>query len=484
MADIKNIVVLMLENRSFDSMLGRLRLAGPDFNGVLGCESQHSNHWNGTDYPVWASPNVPLPPEIATIPDPDPGESFTDMTEQLYGVGKSPPGWKADMSGFVANYMAQVPKHKRGLTSMLTPQNIMHGFTPEQLPAMSALANAFGVSDQWHASAPNQTWPNRFFAHAATADGYVNNMPVHYPYMMETIYNQLEDNSVDWRIYYHDFPQAALLARLDDHLLTKILEFEGSLFHHSFLHEAEHGKLKPYTFIEPRYYPSLFGEHLPNDQHPPHDVTYGEKLVAQVYNAIRKGEQWNNTLLVVTYDEHGGTYDHAPPRPAASPDDKHPDGFTFDRYGVRVPTVLISPWIPNGSVVRPPAGGYPFDHTSIIKTVRETFAPSYPPLTRRDSAAPSLMGALSLPEPSNCGPKEIPVPQPVTLKADVEAACSAPANDLHRAFAEGFGELVPDTKAAMLQQSEITTEDARKVAEAGYNKLTEKQRGERANATT
>ncbi len=476
MADIRNIVVLMLENRSFDSMLGRLRAAGPDYDGVSGRESQFTNHWNGKDYKVWASPNVPLPPDIATIPDPDPGELFSDMTEQIYGVGKSPPDWPANMSGFVANYMAQA-SDKPGIHRQPVPQNIMHGFTPEQLPAMSALANAFGVSDQWHASAPDQTWPNRFFAHAATADGYVNNLPEHYPYMMPTIYNQLEIAKVDWRIYYHDLPQAALLARLDDHMFTKILEFEGSLLHEGFLKEAEAGKLKPYTFIEPRYYPSMLSGKLPNDQHPPHDVTYGEKLIAQVYNAIRKGPQWENTLFIITYDEHGGTYDHVPPGPAVPPDDKAPDGFTFDRYGVRVPAVLISPWIPGGTVIRPAKGPYPFDHTSIIKTVRETFAPHHPSLTKRDAAAPSLLSALSLSAPSNGGPAQIPVPQPVTAQEDVAAACAAPAGALHRAFAECFGVHVPDMKTAMLAQDEISTEDAHRVAKAGFEKLREKCSG-------
>ena len=139
---------------------------------------------------------------------------------------------------------------------------------------------------------------------------------------------------------------------------------------------------------------------MPNDQHPPHNVLFGERLIARVYDALRNGPGWEQTLFIITYDEHGGIYDHVPPPPATSPDDLQPDGFAFDRYGVRVPAVIVSPWVPAGSIIRPPAGSPPFDHTSILATLRNLFDLGAP-LTRRDAAAPDLLAALSLPGPDN-----------------------------------------------------------------------------------
>ena len=152
--DIAHVVVLMLENRSFDCMLGRLYPGRADFDGLTGRES---NPWNGKDVQVWSSPTMDS--QAACIPAPDPAELFTDMTAQIFGAGNAPPA-PATMAGFAANYM-QVPTN--------SPDAVMHGFTADQVPVLSALAKGFGVSDRWHASAPNQTWPNRFFVHTGTA---------------------------------------------------------------------------------------------------------------------------------------------------------------------------------------------------------------------------------------------------------------------------------------------------------------------------
>ena len=130
---------------------------------------------------------------------------------------------------------------------------------------------------------------------------------------------------------------------------------------------------------------------IPNDAHPPHNVAYGEQLIADVYNALRAGPGWKQTLLVITCDEHGGCYDHVPPPQATPPDVLRPDGFDFSYFGVRVPAVIVSPYVKAGSVIRPP-GTTPFDHTSIIATLRKLF--NFAPLTHRDAAAPDLLAAL------------------------------------------------------------------------------------------
>lgn len=416
MAEIVHVVVLMLENRSFDSILGRLYPRSSDFEGLSG---QEVNFWNGQEYSVWTSREMTV--EAACIPTPDPNESFADMTQQIYGVDNGPPS-PATMNGFVANYMQ---------TASNDPRAVMHGFSPERLPVLSTLARSFGVSDLWHASAPNQTWPNRFFLHTGTADGYVNNSPPQFPYLMETIFNLLTRNQRSWRIYHHDFPQTATLARLWSELPDHLYSFEED-----FLSDASAGRLPNYSFIEPRYFSDPISRSMPNDQHPPHNVAYGERLVARCYDALRNGPGWKNTLFVILYDEHGGIYDHVPPPAAVPPDNLQPDGFAFDRYGVRVPAVIVSPWVPAGSIIRPPHGCLcPFDHTSIIATLRDLYGLNAT-LTQRDAQAPTFLHALSLPSPSNEGPRDIALPTINPTDEELHAAHQSPPNALQQSLAQ------------------------------------------------
>lgn len=427
MAEIDHVVVLMLENRSFDSMLGQLYPDRMDFNGLKGDEF---NITDGKKLTVWSSGKTKSP--SFTIPTPDPGESFEDITAQIFGAGKEPPAAPATMEGFAENYA--------GIDGAVA-KDIMHFYTPDQVPVLSTLARSFGVSDEWFASAPNQTWPNRFFAHTGTAAGYVNNSPTHFPYMMETIYNRLSAANRSWRIYFHDVPQTATLTRiwadLPDHLYS---------FEEHFVADARAGRLPSYSFIEPRYFSDPLLNSMPNDQHPPHNVRYGERLIAQCYDALRNGAAWNRTLFIITYDEHGGLYDHMPPPKAVPPDDDAPDGFTFNRYGVRVPTVLISPWIAAGTVVhRPQGSAYPFDHTSILATIRKLFNTGKP-LTGRDKVAPDILHALTLPDPSNDGPDEIRVPGGAPSAEEITATHLEPANSLQAALAH-FSDHLPTVTA-------------------------------------
>ncbi|HEY2134782.1 MAG TPA: alkaline phosphatase family protein [Xanthobacteraceae bacterium] len=432
--DIAHVVVLMLENRSFDCMLGRLYTDRPDFDGITGNET---NNWNGSGFSAWTSPSMDS--QVACIPTPDPEEFYDDMIEQIFGAGNQPPA-PPTMGGFVHNYMKKPGNDAKA---------IMHGFSPIHVPVLSALAKGFGVSDRWHASAPNQTWPNRFFVHTGTAAGYVNNSPAHFPYEMKTIYNLLTEKQRSWRIYYHDIPQTATLARiwseLPDHLY---------LFEPDFMADAMNGRLPNYSFIEPRFFSDPLLRRMPNDQHPPHNILFGERLIARVYDALRNGPGWEQTLFIITYDEHGGIYDHVPPPAAVPPDDLKSDGFAFDRYGVRVPAVIISPWVKAGSVIRPPAtSAYPFDHTSILATLRNLFDLGTP-LTRRDAVAPDLLHALDLDSPSNTGPASLPLPAPDATNESVDAAHELPPNHLQQALADmaahlpaGVANVVPHTAA-------------------------------------
>jgi len=416
--DIRHVVVLMLENRSFDCMLGKLYPKTAGFDGLSGDESNiwHMPNGDRQQIVVWNDPTATA--RALCIPDPDPGELFTDIHMQIYGLtdtGAPNPGPPA-MGGFVDNYMRQP-----AATPAPDPYSIMHYFTPEQVPVISELARAFAVSDRWHASAPCQTWPNRFFAHAATAAGYVNNSPTHFPYLMETVFNRLDGVGRNWRVYFHDVPQSTTLTRLWPEAAAHFRPFDLD-----FAHDAAAGSLPAYSFIEPRYFADVLTRAMPSDEHPPHNVAYGEALIAAVYNAVRAGPGWDQTLLVITYDEHGGCYDHVVPPSAAPPGGQTPDGFNFGVFGVRVPAVIVSPYVRPGSVIRP-AGPTPFDHTSIIATLCKLHG--FQSLTARDAAAPDLLSTLD-PEPVNPGPASITAPAVPPAAEQVARLAAQPPNDL------------------------------------------------------
>jgi len=441
--NIKHVVVLMLENRSFDNILGTLygpgRPAprGQHFEGLLVGASNPYDPPGGPPRQVYAW-NEGGPPEAQwTIPTPDPGELFTDMNEQQFGLGALVEG-VPKMDGFVNNYVAQTAS----AAGQFSPEAIMHYFVPEQVPALSRLARSFAVSDQWHASAPCQTWPNRFFTHTSTARGYVNNEPFHFPYLMHTVFERFKTCRFDrkWRVYFQDFPQSLTLARLWFHA-DHFHFYDAPLERHTFKRDAARGRLPSYSFIEPRYFPDPVLRTLPTDQHPPHDVRLGDQLVADVYNTLRNSPHWSKTLLVITYDEHGGCYDHVPPPRAVSPDHSDPDHFTFNRYGVRVPAVVISPYVQEGTVLRPvpnqrlPHEGppYPFDHTSIIATLRKCFKLGGP-LSERDASAPDLGHALTLELPENEGPRHVESHPYDPSDAEVEAQLVAPPTEYQRSL--------------------------------------------------
>jgi phospholipase C len=423
-AAIEHVVVLMLENRSFDSMLGMLYPSDGTFDGLTG---QETNIHAGQIVSVWKSSS--LDSTAACIPDPDPGELFADMNEQLFGQPTQP--LAGPMSGFATNYMAQPksdpPREARA---------VLHYLMPDQVPVISTLARAFGVCDQWFASAPCQTWPNRFFVHAGTCRGYVNNSKFPIPFPAPSIFRRLSDAGMSWRVYFHDVPQSLLLG---DIWLEAPLRYRGFS---QFLVDAHTGALPSYSFIEPRYFANALLRSMPNDEHPPHNVLFGEQLIASVYNALRAAPTWKKTLLVIIYDEHGGCYDHVLPPQAIPPDSCRQDGFDFSRYGVRVPAVIVSPYIPAGSRIRVApqdqvlAGtATPFDHTSILATLRKLFALGTP-FTARDKIAPDLLSQLSLNVPSNDGPDNVIPPNVSVSTSDVAARASALPNHMQTALAQ------------------------------------------------
>jgi len=466
---IENIVVVMLENRSFDQMLGTLYPNSPQFEG-LKLDGSMYNTYNGVKYPVTNTSSG----DPYTTPTPDPGESFPDMNLQIFNTTNPATGATANMAGFVNDWMATpqqypgIPTTKQcfGVPSWpplprpgTSPGDIMFYFNKSQLPVSYALATSFGVSDAWFGSCPTQTYPNRFFLNCATSGGYVED--VDYPCNLEiwpdipSIFELLDGaggyNSANWKVYFHDFAIATLIkyvlmsASSPQHM---VCNFDTSDYGQdsklpTFADDVKNQTLPKYSFIEPRYNVGAYNLQ-PNDNHPPYNVLNGELLVGTIYELLRSSTYyWPRTLLIITYDEHGGCFDHVIPPAAVAPGGtvlRNPSAFGFNRYGPRVPAILVSPYIPAGSIVRPAGFSYvqgngtsttngvtPFDHTSVIRTIVECFniSSGAANLTQRDANAPSLADALSLNSTNmNNGLESIALP-------NIEAAAPAGAQDCH-----------------------------------------------------
>jgi phospholipase C len=397
LGSVEHIVVLVLENRSFDHMLGFLYADSGNvspatkqpFEGLTGKEANPDA--TGASIPVSA-----LTPGTANVyftPGADPGEGFVATNVQLFGAATPPAGTSATNNGFVTDFaetLKGVDAH-RPIIPGTTAADIMEIFTPELLPVLSGLARGFAVCDHWYSSVPTETFPNRAFLCAATSQGHMDDSTS--KYTSQSIFGLLGAHNVAWSIYGYSNPP---LTRLNFPDTTDAAESHFGVFS-DFQAAAAAGSLAAYTFLEPSWGSSG------NSQHPNYDVALGEQLIHDVYYALRNGPGWNQTLLIVTYDEHGGCYDHvAPPTGAVPPDSSAGEfGFDFTRFGVRVPTVLISPLIAPGTVFRP-TGTVPLDHTSILKTVETRWG--LPPLTARDAAAPGVGDVLTLAQPRTDDP--------------------------------------------------------------------------------
>jgi phospholipase C len=432
--DIQHIVVLMLENRSFDHMLGFLYAAqgnvspqGQPFEGLTGSESNPDSSGKAVKaFPIAAGTALTY-----FMPGADPGEGYSATNAQLYG-SEHPGSAVATNAGFVTNFAATLAWESRtpGWTPLAGTQatDIMGMFTPALLPVLSALARGFAVCDQWYASAPTETLPNRAFAAAATSQGHMDDKTT--SFTAPTIFGLLTQHSLTWRIHGYD---STPLTRLTFSDTANAPTTNFGLFT-DFRAAAAAGTLPAYTFLEPDF--SANG----NSQHPNYDVAAGEQFIHDVYYALRAGPAWNQTLLIVTYDEHGGCYDHVPPPTTAVPPDASVGefGFDFKRFGLRVPTLLISPLIAPGTVFRAPPGGLPFDHTSILSTLERRW--SLPALTARDAAAPDVGAVLTLATARTDDPLAS-----VAVPAARAARANAPVSHLERVQVEMAARLpLPD----------------------------------------
>lgn len=437
LSSIQHIVCVMMENRSFDNVLGWLYPASQtNFNGLAQVTPTPSNPYQNETYPATAG-STPV------NPNPDPHEKYEYVYQQMYNVPKipknipSPPPVPAKMQGFINDYANALQKENPDGN----PTNIMNCFTPAELPVISTLAEWYAVCDNWFASVPTQTFANRSFVHAGTSSGYVNNQwwSFEFPFLhflmngTDTIYNLMEDAGLPWRIYYGGplFLCNALLTQ------TRLRQFacgDKRRFYPfaQFLEDIQsEATFSKYSFIEPNFVGCvLTGPE--NDEHPqaspfeddgPSNVLFGEQLLFDIFTNLTKSPAWPNTLLIIVFDEHGGTFDHVvPPTNVPSPDGKvippnqsGGSGFTFDRLGVRVPAVIVSPLIGKGTI-----NNVQFDHTSVIKTVINAFGLNTT-LLAREEAANDLGSLITLATPRTDLPSITPIQPPSTDSLGLDA---------------------------------------------------------------
>ncbi len=379
---ISHVIVLMLENRSFDHLLGDQ----PGVNGINRAQPR-SNSYAGATYPQ--------APGAGRNVCPDPRHEWDHVTRQIAG----------NNGGFVNDYAGAYPH-----TGPVQYQDVMSYHEHGTLVALHTLADHFTVCDRWYAPVPGPTWPNRLFAMSGTSRGRVT-MPegpfswnLHW-YDQFTIFDRLNEAGKAWKDYYGDFPLSFLLV---NQWQPKNVAQHHKMTEFFFDAQQKADDFPAFALIEPQYFsPGA------NDDHPPHDIHSGDVLIADVYNAIRRNDSlWKETLLLVLFDEHGGFYDHELPITLDPPDSNHGDNFDFTSSGLRVPALLVSPFAEHKVL------STPFDHTSLLKYLIDEW--KLGPLYNRTAKAHTFKNDL-LTDPRNAAtPTVIEVPPQPALEAPAD----------------------------------------------------------------
>ncbi|KAJ3321229.1 hypothetical protein HDV06_004454 [Boothiomyces sp. JEL0866] len=374
-AKVKHVMVLVLENRSFDNVFGNLKSNGwPHINGLNGGESNILQ--NGKVAKVR--------PASSIFEHHDPNHSIDSVTVQIYGEKGAVKGKTPTMGGFALDDMTLISRQ----TTLEDAFGVTFGYhTPETLPVLHSIANDFSLIDDYFSSVPGPTYANRHFLHCATALGYTDYTVPSDGLDCETIFGKLTDKGVSWKVYSSDQHPTVFRYKQgrQPSFAANVFDFD------EFLKDAKQGTFPQFTFLDPNTFNA--------DYHPPSNTKGGEAYLKQVYDAIRNSPAWNDTLLLITFDEHGGFYDHVPP-PTSVP---IPDGskvyppsgdFAFERLGVRVPAILVSPWVPKGRVFRSGIEGRNFEHSSVAATLKRFYNwDGF--LTKRDAWAMSFHSVLN-----------------------------------------------------------------------------------------
>jgi phospholipase C len=398
----------MLENHSFDQMLGSFQTIFNDIEGVNPASPRTNQDKDGITYSQAVT--------TATSILHDPMHELENVLHQL----------ENDNGSFVLDFSERYPD-----TTPDERQQIMAYYAPGSLSALHELARHFTICDHWYSSVPGPTWANRFFVHSGTSLGRVR-MPqdpadslrhpdLYLGYDQDTIYDRLNERGIPWRIYYGDIPQSLVLSHQRRAENSTRYEFMDVFFSDA---KGQEEHFPAFSFIEPRYF--FPGQ---NDDHPPHTTFRAQALLGSVYNALRQNDRlWNSTLFLVLYDEHGGFYDHVSPPQAVPPDYHVLPNFEFDRLGVRVPALLVSPWVER-TIIKTE-----YDHTSLLKYLTEKW--DLGPLTERVARAQSLAAAIrTTGQPRTDTPDALPVQAVDSLsEARIAAAQPEPLNAHQKAL--------------------------------------------------
>jgi phospholipase C len=417
---IEHVVVLMMENRSFDHIFGYRK-------GIDGLTGKEFNLLNPAQPESDKNPSFPVNNGApwAVLAGQGPGHSLNAANVQLCNNKNGPgPSSPQANNGFVANYQTELTyaDHVKPVTNQIL-EVVMQSFPPERLPSINALADAFCICDHWYSEVPGPTQPNRLYLHAATSFGYAMNVWSQ-KFNGPTIYGQIQKAGLTWATYQHDDNEVLEFNEIN----RETANFK--MYETSFAADVKAGNLANYVFIIPQFMNGNDGT-MANSQHAPQDARYGDNFIADVYETLRSNAAlWSKTLLVICYDEHGGFYDHVVPPPGPNPDgiNSPPPGntvsyapvFDFTRLGFRGPAVLCSPWIKSGRV-----DSTPYQHTSVMATARKLLGVNAPSLTKRDASANTfdhVLNELSAPRTDT----------PVTLpRATLPVVTAAPDDPAH-----------------------------------------------------
>jgi phospholipase C len=423
--NIKTIVLLMFENRSFDHMLGHLSFdkINTEVNGLRSPLSQYANIDD-------TQPRSPFRFSADV-------ELTTDLPHEMEFVktqlDKSPANGQFLMDGFVKAYRdftAAPPNPK---------PDPMGFFSATQIPITSFLASTYCVCDNWFASIPTSTQPNRTMAFCG--DSSIDSTKLQLIPATGNIFDWLKGTGIDrWRVYHDGLSFFTLYNELWHYVLGDHFKDYESMFA-DFKTESD-TTFPELILVEPSYEDSPhLGSDQPNDNHPPLAVGFGEEFLRRTYEAVTcNPDRWGNTLMIVYYDEHGGFFDHVPP-PAIGYQITGGSRTQFDSLGVRIPAILISPWVAKHSVSH-----LLFDHTSVLQLLAEKFTPGVPystnVKTRTDAGIQSISAALSI-----SADPTAPAPPVVTISAKSllgENIAIAPAG----AMAQSFEKAAMDMLAA------------------------------------